>query len=134
MAVSDLDKVSERLKGLHAELEKLEGRRVTFYELADGIGVAHRTLQSWENGEVENRDGTGYDKIARFYSKKLGRKLTRQWILFGDSEEQAEGFPAEVEEAAREVELRAELAAVKLALEEQRSLLERVLRNQESGS
>lgn len=83
MALTDLAQVSARLKSLHKELERKEGRKWTQIDLADATGIAYRTLQSWETGQVENRDGTGYDKLARFYSKKLRRKVTREWIVFG---------------------------------------------------
>ena len=74
MALSDLSDVSRRLKALHADLEHRTGRQWTQYELADKLGIPHRTFQSWENGEVENRDGRGYDKMARFYSRRLERR------------------------------------------------------------
>jgi hypothetical protein len=83
MALSDLAQVSARLKALHKELERKEGRRWTYYDLSEATGIPHRTWQSWEGGEVENRDGKGYEKMARFYTKKLGREVTKAWILFG---------------------------------------------------
>lgn len=86
MALSDLKQVSDRLKALRAELSAQEGREVTQQEVADQMKLSYRTFQSWEGGEVENRDGKGYDKIARYYSRKLGRKITRKWIVFGDGE------------------------------------------------
>lgn len=86
MALSDLSQVSARLKQLHAELERKDGRKWTHYELAQAMDIPPRTFQSWENGEVENRDGKGYEKMARWYSRKLGHKITRPWIVFGDSE------------------------------------------------
>lgn len=135
MALSDLSKVSSRLKGLHADVERLDGRKWTYYELSEATGIPHRTFQSWENGEVENRDGKGYDKMARFYSRKLNREITRQWILFGDQGD-SQPTPEEVptlQEAAGLNEVLAELAAVRVALKEQQSLLESVLRNQEAG-
>src|SRR4051794_21390907 len=97
MALSDLSDVSERLKSLHRELELKDGRRWTQYELANKMEIPPRTFQSWEAGEVENRDGVGYDKIARFYSRRLGRKISRTWILFGDgqTEKPATESPAE---------------------------------------
>jgi transcriptional regulator with XRE-family HTH domain len=85
MALSDLAQLSKRLKDLHQELEDFEGRKWTQMQLAEKMKIPYRTFQSWENGEVENEDGKGYDKIGRFYSRKLGRKITRQWILFGDA-------------------------------------------------
>lgn len=86
MALSELSDVSKRLKDLHREWEKKDGRKWTHYELAAAMDIAPRTFQSWENGEVENRDGKGYDKFAKFYSRKLGRKITRHWILYGANE------------------------------------------------
>lgn len=140
MALADLDQLSGRLKALHRELEQGDGRRWTYYQLAEATGIPHRTWQSWESGEVENRDGRGYDKMARFYTKKLGRKITRQWILFG-VQETPEPLPqatpataGELKEAASLAELRAELAAVRIALEETRSKLETVLRSLEAGN
>ena len=90
MALSDLSQVSARLKRLHKELEEREGREWTQQQLAEKTGIPYRTFQSWENGEVENRDGKGYDKIARFYSRKLERKVTRKWIVFGDEDRKPE--------------------------------------------
>lgn len=86
MALSDLKQVSERLKELHKELELKDARKWTHYDLAREMGIRPRTFQSWENGEVENSNGKGYDKMARYYSRKLGRKITRQWIVFGAME------------------------------------------------
>jgi transcriptional regulator with XRE-family HTH domain len=90
MALSDLKQVSERLKELHKELELKDARKWTHYDLAREMGIRPRTFQSWENGEVENSNGKGYDKMARYYSRKLGRKITRQWIVFGATEAAAE--------------------------------------------
>lgn len=89
MALTDLKNVSKRLKALHTELEEKEGRRWTHYQLAEGMKIPPRTFQSWENGEVENRNGEGYDKMVRWYSKRLGRKITRNWVLFGEGEAKA---------------------------------------------
>lgn len=83
MALADLQEVSARLKALHKELERKDGRKWTQIDLADATGIPYRTLQSWETGQVENRGGKGYEKLARFYSRKLGRKITREWIVFG---------------------------------------------------
>jgi transcriptional regulator with XRE-family HTH domain len=91
MALSDLAQVSSRLKALHKEWEAKDGKRWTHYELAAAMKIPPRTFQSWENGEVENRDGKGYDKMARWYSRKLERKITRHWILFGEGEEEPAG-------------------------------------------
>lgn len=90
MALTDLENVSARLKSLHKEWERKDGRTWTQLELAEAMRIPYRTFQSWENGEVENSDGKGYDKFARFYSRKLGRKITRHWILFGDTQPVAE--------------------------------------------
>lgn len=141
MAVSDLSNVSKRLKGLHSDLERETGRRWTHYDLADAMKIAPRTFQSWENGEVENRDGKGYDKMARFYSRKLGRKISRQWILFGD-EQPAKAVPAPdpfaptelAELAASVAELRREMQAARTELRAElasaRTVLEDLRRNQ----
>jgi transcriptional regulator with XRE-family HTH domain len=125
MALSDLSEVAIRLKGLKGELERREGRKWSDYDLAAEMGIKPRTFQSWQNGEVENRDGKGYDKMARFYSRKLGRKIARKWILFGDDEAApveipvSEPEPSEVDQLRKEFdrkllilknELRAEIA------------------------
>ena len=101
------------------------------------MDIPLRTFQSWQNGEVENRDGKGYDKMARFYSRKLGRKITRQWILFGDEpEEDAPSEPTEVAVAespdekldlilSQQAELLGVLSEVRSEQESQRKLLER---------
>lgn len=110
MALSDLSQVSTRLKGLKAELERKEGRKWADYDLAAEMGIKPRTFQSWQNGEVENRDGKGYDKMARFYSRKLGRKITRQWILFGDENATTEvSEPVNAPEPSEVERLRQEL-------------------------
>jgi transcriptional regulator with XRE-family HTH domain len=137
MALSDLSEVSARLKQLHAELERKDGRKWTHYELAQAMAIAPRTFQSWENGEVENRDGKGYEKLARWYSRKLGRKITRPWIVFGDGAEgadlmdslsDAEGSSLKrVEDrlAALETELLSKLGEVQTELEGLRQTIER---------
>lgn len=106
MAIDDLDAVSKRLKGLHRELERVDGRKWKQYELAAAMKIPPRTFDSWENGEVENSDGKGYEKIARFYSRKLGRKITRRWIVFGDGEEAPEAPARSPGESESEVEQR----------------------------
>jgi transcriptional regulator with XRE-family HTH domain len=85
MALTDLSQVKARLKDLHRQLDRREGRKVTQYEIADSIDVPHRTFQSWENAEVET-EGRNYDKLARFYTERLGREVTRNYILFGQDE------------------------------------------------
>ena len=144
MALSDLKQVSERLKGHHKELERVDGRKWTHYELAQKMGIPPRTFQSWENGEVENSDGKGYDKMARFYSRKLGRKITRQWIVFGETPAAAPKPPSEspldalsgpngstalaeqvAELQSETAELRSELALVRTDLQDVLSLLRR---------
>jgi transcriptional regulator with XRE-family HTH domain len=97
MALSDLDQVSRRLRGLHKDLERKEGRKWTDIEIAQAMKLSPRTFQSWQNGEVENQDGKGYVTMARWYSRKLGRKITKQWILFGDEEAAPAEEPAEDE-------------------------------------
>jgi hypothetical protein len=123
MALSDLSQVAKRLKGLKAELERKDGRKWSDYELAAEMNIKPRTFQSWQNGEVENRDGKGYDKMTRFYSRKLNRKITRKWILFGDEETSAspevadpvsEPEPTEVDQLRKE--LRGEMQAMKTQL------------------
>lgn len=78
----ELPAVSGRLKALRAELARKEGSRITQYQLAERINVPPRTYQSWENAEVET-EGENYGKIAAFYSRKLGRRVTKNFILYG---------------------------------------------------
>lgn len=122
MALADLSQVKSRLKGLHKELERREGGRVTQYEIAEALGVPHRTFQSWEGGQVET-EGKNYDKIAAFYSERLDRPITRNWILFGQDDEPGpvETMPASanpsldaVAEAVEELKL--EMSAMKTEL------------------
>jgi len=136
MALSDLAAVSARLKALRKEWEQVDGRKWTDLEMAQAMKIAPRSFQHWQNGKGENRDGTGYDKMAAWYSRKLGRKITRQWIVWGNDEPQPEPATAKphLREAAAMNEVLAELAAVRVALKEQQSLLETVIRNQETGS
>jgi hypothetical protein len=48
--------------------------------------VPPRTFQSWENAEVET-DRENYKRVAAYYSRKLGEKITANWILFGQDTE-----------------------------------------------
>lgn len=84
MAVDDLTQVATRLKELRKELQDATGQRWTQQEVADANKISLRTFASWEGAEVENRDGEGYKKLAKFYTRKLGRKVSWQWIVFGD--------------------------------------------------
>ena len=81
MAIADLQAVSGRIK----ELRKRAGNP-SQYDVAYLMGVKPRTYQSWENGEVEP-DKAKYEKVAAWYSKKLGTKVTANWILFGQDDE-----------------------------------------------
>lgn len=92
MAVADLTQVRKRLKGLRRELQQKDGKKVQQYAVANLLDVAPRTFQSWENGEVET-EGRNYDLVAGFYSEKLGRKISRNWILFGQEEPPQEANP-----------------------------------------
>lgn len=80
VALTDLPHVSARLK----ELRKPTGLKQ--HEAAAKMSIPPRTFQSWENGEVET-DRANYAKMARFYSRRLKRKVTVNWILFGQDEE-----------------------------------------------
>lgn len=83
---SELPAVSTRLKDLRAELARVRGvREVSQYAVAHEMGKAPRTFQSWENGEVEPR-GPGYGPLADYYTEQLGRKITKNWIMFGQEE------------------------------------------------
>lgn len=132
MALSDLKQVSNRLKGLHEELEAKDGKQWTHYDLAREMGIRPRTFQSWENGEVENRNGKGYDKMARFYSRKLGRKITRQWIVFGVTEEgdtQQASSISELSEAVEQLQ-----GQIREILDEQTRLLSRLAEAEASAA
>lgn len=119
MALSDLSQVSVRLKGLKREVQRADGREWSDHELANAMKIAPRTFQSWQNGEVENRDGKGYDKMARWYSRKLGRKITRNWIVFGDEPIEPEPSPP----ASSESQLSDAVAALREDLEATRTKL-----------
>lgn len=83
LSESELPRVSKRLKALRGELARRRGvREVSQYAVAGEVGVAPRTFQSHENGEVEPRGGA-YGTYASFYSKNLGRTITKNWIMFG---------------------------------------------------
>lgn len=120
MALADKQAVARRLRELKLEYERLEGHEIADYDLAPAIGVKYRTYQSWVNAEVENRDGKGYDRIVRFYSRKLGRKITRHWLLFGSGEASkgkapiSEPEPGEADRLRRE--LRDEMGKMKVEL------------------
>lgn len=79
----DLNAVKGRLKGLRARL------CLSQLEVAVALGVKYRTFQSWEDG-VHKTTSANYEKLANFYSKKLGQAITRDWLLFG---EDAPAFP-----------------------------------------
>lgn len=83
MATDDLEQVATRLKSLRHDLQKKTGEAWIQQDVAEAVKVPLRTFASWEGGEVENRDGEGYKRLARFYSRKLGRKVSWQWIVFG---------------------------------------------------
>lgn len=76
MALADLESVKTRMKELRARTSLKQ------YEVAAKLDVPPRTFQTWENGEVET-DKENYEKVAAFYSKVLGEKITANWILFG---------------------------------------------------
>lgn len=85
MALSDLSAVAERLRVLHARLERETDRRWGQQEIAQKANVAYRTFQAWEGGKNENADGKGYEALARFYRRQLKDKtITRNWIVWGD--------------------------------------------------
>lgn len=92
--LDDLTGVRTRLHGLRKELARSRGvRNIAQWRVAQEIdNIPPRTFQSWENGEVET-DGDNYAKIAAWYSKQLGREITKNYILYGSDEEPA---PVEV--------------------------------------
>lgn len=97
MALSDLQQVADRLKRLHERLERKEARKITQQDLAREIGIPYRTYQAWAGAKNENRSGDGYDRIVRFYRRKLSDKtITRNWLVFGeDAAVQSETMAAE---------------------------------------
>jgi transcriptional regulator with XRE-family HTH domain len=90
MALTEPSEVSARLK----ELRKRTGMKQ--YDVANALKEPPRTFQSWELAEVET-DRQNYEKIARFYSRRLGEKITADWILFGQSERPAPNTPDLIE-------------------------------------
>lgn len=76
MALTDPAQVRSRMKLLR------DRAGLKQYEVAAGINEAPRTFQSWENAEVETGKAN-YEKVARFYTKKLKEKISANWILFG---------------------------------------------------
>lgn len=132
MALSDLSEVARRLAELQAELSQKTARNWTQQDIAAGAGIAYRTYQTWVGGKNENQSGEGYDKLARFYSRKLGRKVTRRWILMGDPAPRPEEDPPETLISQAKAELRAEIAGELDALATRLSKLERAARQPKS--
>lgn len=77
MALTEPEHVRARMK----ELRKRAGNP-SQYDVAHDLSVPPRTFQSWENAEVET-DRANYEKVARYYSRKLKEKVSANWILFG---------------------------------------------------
>ena len=80
MALTEPEQVKSRMKALRDRTGMKQ------HEVAHELGEPPRTFQSWENAEVET-DRDKYDKIAAFYSAKLGTTVTANWILFGQDVE-----------------------------------------------
>ena len=87
MALTEPEHVRSRMK----ELRKLAGNP-SQYDVAHDLNVPPRTFQSWENAEVETDKGN-YEKVARYYTRKLKQKVTANWILFGQDEAPALSTP-----------------------------------------
>lgn len=119
LADDELPDLSQRLKDLRKELERKRGERVPQYVVAKEAGdIPPRTFQSWENGEVET-EGENYQKLARYYTRVLGREITRNFILYGQEEPpalplSAPTSPDEESEAVRR--LREEVAGLRVEL------------------
>jgi transcriptional regulator with XRE-family HTH domain len=117
MAVTDLSQVSARMK----DLRKATGLKQ--HEVAQKLGEPPRTFQSWENGEVET-DRANYKRVAAFYSRRLKpRKVTANWILFGQDE-----APPETKENGKTPDLSVVLGepANVIDLEDVRAQLDRI--------
>lgn len=99
MTIIDLDAVSKRLQALRSRLS------IPQYEVAYEMGFKPRTYQSWEIGEAET-SGKNYDKIAKYFSKRLGEEITRDQLLFGRDiprPQQSEDAGSELHEAVARV-------------------------------
>jgi ribosome-binding protein aMBF1 (putative translation factor) len=80
MALADPAHVKQRMK----ELRKRAGNP-SQYTVAHELNVPPRTFQSWENAEVET-DRENYEKVAKYYRRKLKEPVSANWILFGQDE------------------------------------------------
>lgn len=116
MATDDLEKVGTRLRELREELAQKEGRQWRMQDVVEANNLALRTYAAWEGGENENQGGEGYKKLARFYSRKLGRKITWQWIVFGVEEAPAKAETPDLMGALSPATGRAELEALNARL------------------
>lgn len=75
----DLDAVRFRLKYMRGRLG------LSQEDTAREMGVPPRTFQSWENGEVITAE-SNYERLAEFYSRKLGEEINCNVILYGTPE------------------------------------------------
>lgn len=128
MAVDDLKQVGDRLEALRQELQKKTGQPWRIQDVAEANGFAIRTYAAWHGGENENRSGEAYKKLAKFYTRRLGRKITWQWIVFGDAVDKPgkQPTPEEASQALSAPASSADLAALRGQLdriEEQLGLL-----------
>ena len=129
MAITDLAKVSARLKLLHRRYERELGR-LTQEDLARRLNVPTRTLQSWLNGQVETRR-SNYEKLARFYSRKLrDDSITTNWVLFGQDPAPVNNTdPAADQPGDMLANLQAKLEHVETSLEEIREVVLKLYRD-----
>jgi DNA-binding transcriptional regulator YiaG len=118
MALTDPQQVSQRMKALR------ERTGLKQYEVAQRINEPPRTFQSWENAEVET-DRANYEKVARFYTRILGEKITANWILFGAEQPPAVvapaatngSLPADVRNQLERIEAKLDLLLTRLGLQ-----------------
>ena len=104
MATDDLKQVAKRLKALREELERKSGEPWRIQDVAEKAKIPLRTYAAWEGGENEARGGEGYKILARFYTRRLGRKVTWRWIVFGDEEPAKLPTPEEAQARSRPAE------------------------------
>jgi transcriptional regulator with XRE-family HTH domain len=86
MGLLELSKVRDRCHDLMDRLQAKEGKSKTQEWVAGQLGIPTRTLQTWINGEVEP-DIEKYEMLADFFTKQLGRRVSTNWIMFGQHKE-----------------------------------------------
>jgi transcriptional regulator with XRE-family HTH domain len=112
MGLLDLSKVRDRCHDLMDRLQAKEGKSKTQEWVAAQLGIPTRTLQTWINGEVEP-DLERYEMLAEFFSKQLERKVSANWIMFGQNKEPPLATPDQKQLSRIEEKLDSALAVLK---------------------